>query len=181
MSSARKNAFAVFQIEARPYVAQEVIEQRFRELSASGSVENQELEEARKTLADTYRRLNLLCELEQWIEGTPSQLPAMTTDLYTPVRRALARADACLNTKADQTLPPQEITQSLEDCRGAMTRVQESLDCLDAEVAEVDRAWPGNKDAVRKQLTGLVGAYAYQKRWLEQLQERSTKLAQLNR
>lgn len=185
------NAFSIMGFEPRPYVDLELLQQRFLELAAQrhpdqggDAAEFGRLNSANQTLRDTSKRLRLLAELEEWLEPgkAPTEVPPIAAELFSPVQQAVSRTEACLRKAAEATSPlgkailAKQILQVMEGCESAAALVREAVARLDAELQAIDREWPETKN--REKFLPLIGGYAFTRKWLDQLQEKSFQVSQ---
>lgn len=178
-------------LEPRPYVDLELLQQRFLELAAQrhpdqggDAAEFGRLTAANQVLRDHSKRLRLLAESEQWLEPgkAPTEVPPIAAELFSPVQQAVSRTDTCLRKAAEAASPlgkailAKQILQVMEECESATGLVLAAVATLDAELQALDREWPQTKD--RERLLPLIGGYAFTRKWLDQLQEKSFQLSQ---
>lgn len=185
------DAFTIMGLEPRPLLDLEELQKRFQELAAKlhpdqggDATEFGKLNAANQTLRDPSRRLRVLAEREQWLEPgkAPTELPPIAAELFSPVQQAISSTEASLKKAAETTTPlgkailARELIKAIEGCESATALVREAMAKLDAELQDLDREWAENKNAAK--LLPLIGGYAFTRKWLDQLQEKSFQASQ---
>lgn len=192
-----RNHFHAFGLESKPWIDQDLLKERFLQLSAKAHPDKAaaehkptaerafaDLNESYIVLRNTRSRLLHLLELRWEVNPSHNQdVPPSALHFFPDVAAATKSADGLLKRKKAANSPMLKVQlmaeglEELEKIQDLQGRIRKRIEGIEADLKEMSIDWAGSGAAAGwKTLHQAATALGFLERWNTQLQERAAQL-----